>query len=57
MFDLNLCRRMTLRSADAFAVFRQGKPFFIVVFDHFQQYFVGQRIARKAALGMVCLRQ
>ena len=57
MFDLNLCRRMTLRSADAFAVFRQGKPFFIVVFDHFQQYFVGQRIARKVAIGMVCLRQ
>lgn len=57
MFDLNLCRRMTLRRADAFAVLRKGKPFFIVVFDHLQQYFVGQRIARKAALGMVYLCQ
>ena len=57
MFDLNLYRRMTLRRADAFAVFRKGKPFFIIVFDHFQQYFIGQQIARKAALGMIYLRQ
>ena len=56
VFYLNLCRRMTLRRADAFAILRKGKPFFIVVLDHFQQYFVGQRIARKAALGMVYLR-
>ena len=41
VFDLNLCRRMTLCRADAFAVFRKGKAFFIVIFDHFQQYFVG----------------
>ena len=47
---LNLCRRMTFTQRGCDCRLRNRKSFFIVVSLRFQQYFVGQRIARKAAL-------